>query len=93
MKQIKTISHPEIEALEEKVEAALKEGWELTNVTLDSRGKIPVFIAELEREGGVPKNCSNCKHTNLDANRKPCRPCLVALKNGKGFKNYEEAKE
>ena len=73
MLQIKTIYTRDPDVFDEKVNAALTEGWVLHRRTFDPQG----FLAELERVviTEAERVCENCKHYDLDPNAVPCRVC------------------
>jgi Zn finger protein HypA/HybF involved in hydrogenase expression len=76
MLQIKTIVSVEPGQFDDKVNAALREGWQLTK-----RGTIyedAALLAELERQA-VPeneRNCGNCLYCAQDGGD-PCDTCDV----------------
>lgn len=78
MLQIKTIYDTEPEKFDEKVNAALAEGWTLTKRHLASCG----WNAELERViiTEDEKCCDNCKHGDKQATVPPCNFCEDASK-------------
>ncbi len=88
MKQIKTIATKldATEAFNERVNAALAEGWTLVRreVLEGSPHDHAALFAELEREvygKNDPKECKHCKHKNtLFVPDSPCPKC----------KNYEK---
>lgn len=66
--QIKTISEANAEVFDEKVNAALKAGWELRR-----RGAANfAFYAELVKG---EKTCTNCCHQNSNPSEEPCSAC------------------
>lgn len=73
MKQIKTIYEGSPEKFDEKVNAAIADGWNLEKRGMNQYS----FIAELEREiiTEDEKTCANCKHTNVAPGREPCVNC------------------
>ena len=82
MKQIKTIKNrlDNAEAFDEAVNAALRDGWELTkrdvirpNAHPDGETSFTMLYAELEFE--TDKTCDNCKHQDKDFSEEPCSSC------------------
>lgn len=87
MKQIKTIKYQldAAEAFDEKVNAALAEGWTLTKrellppADLGDRVAFRMLYAELEKETiaeAERRSCYHCKWHYEVSNSKPCRHCV-----------------
>lgn len=79
MKQIKTIYDPELESFDDKVNAALADGWEMTKRAcfLVGAEHLPFFYAELEKEiiTEAEQTCENCKHYSKSNDQEPCASC------------------
>lgn len=73
MLQIKTIYTRDPDVFDEKVNAALAEGWTLSRRTFDPQG----FLAEMEMVviTEAERLCANCAHLSRDASLEPCRSC------------------
>jgi hypothetical protein len=85
MLQIKTIKYQlnAAETFDEKVNAALAEGWTLTKrevlppADLGDRVAFRMLYAELEREEitEAERCCENCAHYDNGAHQEPCLSC------------------
>lgn len=73
MLQIKTIYDTEPEKFDEKVNAALADGWTLVKRHLGTCG----WNAELEKEiiTKDEQDCDNCEYCDLSEDSGPCRTC------------------
>lgn len=73
MKQIKTIYEGDPKKFDDKVNAAISEGWSLEKRTLNQYG----FIAELEREiiTDAEQTCENCRYPRTLPGAEPCLHC------------------
>jgi uncharacterized paraquat-inducible protein A len=82
MKQIKTIRArlDNAEIFDEKVNAAIAEGWELKRrdfIPSRSENSFTMLYAELERETitEAERCCENCAHFNTPSQKPPCCDC------------------
>ena len=73
MLQIKTIYTRDPDKFDEKVNAALAEGWTLSRRTFDPQG----FLAEMEMVviTEAERCCDNCAYCDHDATLEPCVSC------------------
>ena len=76
MKQIKTIAYhlDKIEKFDAKVNAAIADGWTLTNRTILLE---QVLFAELERVTvtEAERCCDNCAYCDCSGHEEPCFSC------------------
>ena len=75
MLQIKTIRETNPETFDEKVNAALADGWALTRRL--THADFGCFVAELEREviTEAERCCENCRYWEQDGGE-PCDSCV-----------------
>ena len=87
MIQIKTIAQdlPDREALDQKVNEAIADGWRLAKRERVSspNNRIDYLYAELVRDiiTEAERNCDNCRHFDNDADAEPCASCSSTASN------------